>query len=197
MSHPSDGEMISRVEFGRRAGVDPVQVRRAIKIGALPDREDKLLPANLTDGQWRKPNRRTVSKRAAAAAIKDGTTETVPPARTTRRAPETPEQAAERIVTQTELLSLEGALKLKENYLGRLKQLEYDIKAGAVHNTSSCTTIVGQEYARVRTKVLAIPSEQAPALFRCQSVAEIEDALRGALVEALEALIRDEQSTGA
>ncbi len=95
------------------------------------------------------------------------------------------------------LLSLDEALKLKENYLGRLKQLEYDVKAGAVHNSGACTAIVGQEYARVRTKVLAIPSEQAPALFRCQTVAEIEDALRGALVEALEALVSDGYTIGA
>jgi hypothetical protein len=200
LSQEGKGESVSVSEFARRAGCDRKQVQRAIKKGLLSPEPDGKILASLVGGQWRKPNRRTIAKRAELAG---GTTQVAPPEknvsprRTGSRKAETPAEVAERLVAQHPLLSLDEALKLKENYLGRLKQLDYDLKAGTVHLSSNCVKAVGQEYARVRTKVLAVPSEQAPALFRCRSVAEIEDLLRGVLVEALEALTLDHEPAAA
>ena len=51
--------------------------------------------------------------------------------------------------------------------------------------------MVGAEYAQVRTRMLAIPAEQAPRLHRLKTVNEIQDALMAIIVEALEGLTGD------
>lgn len=98
---------------------------------------------------------------------------------------------AERLILTEGLLSLADAEKLKENYLGRLKQLEYDLKAGSVVPVAEVTRIVEAEYASVRTRLLAIPAEQAPRIHRCKTVAEVQDVLMSVVVQALEHLTRD------
>lgn len=182
-------------EFAKRAGCDEKQVRRAVEKGLVCKGDDGLLDAAQVDGQWRKPNRRGVQRLSApdVRTIADVRT----PADKSRRAPdvrtgETAEQAAERIVAQAgELLSLPDALKLKENYLARHQQLSYDLKSGAVVLAASVSTAVGAEYARVRTRLLAIPAERAPAVHRLKTVVEVEDLLRGVIVEALQELTLD------
>lgn len=191
MSHPDGAAGLSISEFARREGCDRTQVRRALEKGLISANPDGTIPVSAVGSQWRKPNRRTVIKKAGTMSVVPDVVPVAPVVPSPKRKAETVAEAAERIVAERPLLSLDEALKLKENYLGRLKQLEYDAKAGAVHTSASCVAAVGKEYARVRTKILAIPPEQAPALFRCRTVAEIEDLLRGALVEALEALTLD------
>lgn len=199
MSAPAQAEHISVREFARRAGCDEKQVRRAIEKGALAKDGNGLLDAAEVDGQWRKPNRRGVAKIAAATA------------RTTRnvrtradksadvvivRNDETAEEAAERIVAETgKLLTLPEALALKENYLARHQQLSYDLKAGSVVLVAEVAKAVGAEYATVRTKLLAIPAERAPAVHRCKTVSEVEDLLRSVISEALEGLTFDRDPT--
>jgi hypothetical protein len=50
---------------------------------------------------------------------------------------------------------------------------------------------VGEEYAKVRTKLLSIPSEHAPRIQRLKTVQEVQDVLHSIIVEALEELTRD------
>ncbi len=191
-------------EFARQAGCDEKQVRRAIEKGLISKGDDGLLDASQVAGQWRKPNRRGVSRAAADIAKPARTTENV---RTTARARklsatvrtgETPEEAAERIVAEAgDLLSLPEALKLKENYLARHQQLSYDLKCGTVVIAADVAKAVGAEYATVRTRMLAIPSEMAPAIHRLTSVVEVEDLLRSVIGQALEELTRDGIHTAA
>ena len=185
-------------EFARQAGCDEKQVRRALEKGLISKGEDNLLAADQVDGQWRKPNRRGISR---AAADNTGPVRTTKNVRTgprgrdvvaVVRTGETPEQAAERIVAEAgELLSLPEALKLKENYLARHQQLSYDLKCGTVVVAADVAKVVGAEYATVRTRMLAIPSEMAPAVFRLTSVVQVEDLLRSVIGQALEELTRD------
>jgi hypothetical protein len=51
---------------------------------------------------------------------------------------------------------------------------------------------VGEEYAKVRTRLLSIPSELAPRIHRLKTVAEVQDALRDGITEALEDLTNDD-----
>jgi hypothetical protein len=88
-------------------------------------------------------------------------------------------------------MTLDEARLLKEKYLGLLNQLEYDKESGLVVEVSEVTTAVGAEYAKVRTRLLAIPAEQAPRLHRLKTVVEVQDALQEIIVEALEELTRD------
>jgi phage terminase Nu1 subunit (DNA packaging protein) len=108
------------------------------------------------------------------------------------RAGETVAAAADRIMAETGAdMSIEEAKRVKENYLALLNQLEYDEKSGAVVAVADVTKAIGEEYARVRTRLLAIPAERAPDIHRMKTVTEVQDALQEMIVQALEELTRD------
>jgi len=110
----------------------------------------------------------------------------------TLSAGESAEAAAERILTgAVELLSFDEARRFKENYLGLMAQLEYDRDSGLVVDVTEVAKAVGAEYAKVRTRLLSIPAEQAPRLHRCKTPAELQDMLQEIITEALEELTRD------
>lgn len=101
-------------------------------------------------------------------------------------------QAAERILSETGAdMTIEEAKRVKENYLALLNQLEYDEKSGAVVAVAEVAKAVGEEYARVRTRLLAIPAERAPDIHRLKTVTQVQDALQEVIVRALEELSRD------
>ena len=105
---------------------------------------------------------------------------------------ETAAEAAERIMTATGApWDMDEARRVKENYLALLNQLEYDTKSGAVVLVSEVAAIVGAEYAKVRTKLLAIPAEHAPRIRRLKTVTEVQDALQELITDALEELTND------
>jgi hypothetical protein len=187
---------ISIREFARREGCNDKLVRRAINSGHLSVLADGTLDPALIGSGWRKTNRR-----ADICADKPAdTVESPQPVRTKVSAPplpvaaddETPDEAAERIISTIGAeLSLAEAERLKENYLALLRQLEYDIKSGQVVLVAEVVKAVAAEYAKVRTRLLAIPAEQAPRLHQCQTVAEVQDLLQAVVAEALEELTRD------
>ncbi|MEB2504629.1 hypothetical protein SB394_11965 [Burkholderia sp. BCCIQ04A] len=121
--------------------------------------------------------RKTVTQAASEVTLKSG---------------ESAEAAAERILTgAVELLSFDEARRFKENYLGLMAQLEYDRDSGLVVDVADVAKAVGTEYAKVRTRLLSIPAEQAPRLHRCKTPAELQDMLQEVITEALEELTRD------
>jgi len=112
--------------------------------------------------------------------------------RVTVKPGETVEEATARILIATGAnMNVDEAKRVKENYLALREQLEYDREARLVVAVEDVTRAVGEEYARVRTRLLSIPSEHAPRIHRLKSVLEIQDALHGIIVEALEELTRD------
>jgi hypothetical protein len=105
---------------------------------------------------------------------------------------ETPAQAADRIMVDVDVtMNVEEAKRIKESYLALLNQLEYDTKSGLVVMAADVAREVGQEYAKVRTRLLSIPSEQAPQIHRLKTVAEVQDALLACITEVLEELKLD------
>lgn len=105
---------------------------------------------------------------------------------------ETTEEAALRILTtQGASMTIEEAKRVKENYLALLSQLEYDQKSGAVVLVADVATAVGLEYSKVRTRLLAIPAEQAPRIHRLKTVNEVQDVLQELITEALEEMTSD------
>jgi hypothetical protein len=102
---------------------------------------------------------------------------------------ETAEEAAERIALGAAPHSYDEARRIKENYLALLNQLEYDERAGAVVAVKDVAGAVGSALAKVRTRLLAIPSEQAPQLARLKTAAEVQDALQTIITNALEELV--------
>jgi len=128
-------------------------------------------------GNSRSPKAKAVTQRDAEVTIRPG---------------ETAEQAAGRILVATGAdMDFDEARRVKENYLALQAQLEYDRDAGLVVAVSDVAKAVGDEYAKVRTRLLAIPAEHAPRIQRLKTVIEVQDALQEIIVEALEELTRD------
>lgn len=101
-------------------------------------------------------------------------------------------QAAVRLLVASGAdMDIEEAKRVKENYLALREQLEYDRDAGLVVEVADVAKAVGEEYAKVRTKLLSIPSEHAPRIQRLKTVQEVQDVLHCIIVEALEELTRD------
>ncbi|WP_433693233.1 hypothetical protein [Paraburkholderia phenoliruptrix] len=110
----------------------------------------------------------------------------------TMREGETPAEAAVRQLVATGAnMNVDEAKRVKENYLALQAQLEYDRDAGLVVDVADVAKAVGDEYAKVRTRLLAIPAEHAPRLQLLKSAVELQDALHEIIVEALEELTRD------
>lgn len=189
---------VSIREFARLAECDDKQVRRAIEKGRIQRFPDGSIDPAQVDGDWRRATRRAADKSADNLAKRgaDKLKMSAPAKRRKVSAPkrrESPAEAAERIVKEAgdDLLSLNDALRLKENFNARLKQLEYDQKAGKVVDVELIAKKVGEEYARVRTRLLAIPAEQAPTLHRFKTVTELQDRLLNLIIRALEELTAD------
>jgi hypothetical protein len=179
---------ISIREFARRDGCSGTLARRGVKTGHLTAFSDGTLDPAVVGTGWRKGNR-------------DGANVFAPEVRSAHpavaaRDDETPAQAAERIVSSDARYSQAEAERVKENYLALLRQLEYDLNSGLVVPVEDVAAVVDADYAKVRTRLLAIPSEQAPRLHRLRTVAELQDALLAIIIEALEELSRGGDGPG-
>lgn len=173
---------ISIREFARREGCSDTLVRRALKTSHLKALADGTLDPSLVGTGWRKGNRTGSAEPANTVRTETG---------------ETPAQAAERIITATgPTMDQAEAERVKENYLALLRQLEYDQKSGAVVAVADVAAAVGKQFASVRTKLLAIPAEQAPAVHRCKTVVEVQALLLQIITEALEDLTYDGDDAG-
>ncbi|URF02803.1 hypothetical protein [Cupriavidus campinensis] len=145
-------------------------------------RRDGVAPVTQAVTQAPKGNKRkTVTQVASEVTLAPG---------------ESADDAAGRILTgNVQLLDFDEARCFKENYLGLKAQLEYDRDSGLVVEVGEVARVVGAEYAKVRTRLLAIPAEQAPRLHRCKTPAELQDMLQEIITEALEELTRDGASS--
>lgn len=103
---------------------------------------------------------------------------------------ETPEQAAQRIVVAEGKapLTLEQATLMKETYLAKLRQLEYDLKAGAVVASEDVERAVVEEYLEVRNGLHSLGARLAPQLVPLRDPEQIKAAIDTAVFAALAAL---------
>jgi non-ribosomal peptide synthetase component E (peptide arylation enzyme) len=108
---------------------------------------------------------------------------------------ETAESAAERIVIAQGHAphTLAEAERIKENYLAKLKELEFDIKSGEVIRIADVRAIVAAEYAAVRSRLLPIGAEVAPRAAFLTSPPELQELYDEAVGEALDGLTLDRQ----
>ncbi|CAI0838449.1 Uncharacterised protein [Serratia proteamaculans] len=88
-------------------------------------------------------------------------------------------------------MTIDEARQMKENFLALLTQLEYDIKSGQVLPYKDMIEAVGNEYARMRTRLISIAPEHGPRLRVLASTtndAEFVQALQEVVYEAMEEL---------
>lgn len=108
---------------------------------------------------------------------------------------ESPTKTVERMISENGVtMTLDEARQMKENFLALLTQLEYDIKSGQVLPYKDMIEAVGNEYARMRTRLIAIAPEHGPRLRVLASTtndAEFVQALQEVVYEAMEELSLD------
>ena len=107
-------------------------------------------------------------------------------------------RAAAALVDQDGVFATKNdAERFRDSFIGRLRQVEYDRESAKVADVADTARLVGEEYAKVRTRLLAIPAERAPQLHRCKTVAEVQDMLRDLITKALEELTLDGDAASA
>ncbi|ULF52628.1 RNA polymerase subunit sigma-70 [Serratia marcescens] len=108
---------------------------------------------------------------------------------------ESPTKTVERMIAEHGVtMTLDEARQMKEIFLALLTQLEYDIKSGQVLPYKDMIEAVGNEYARMRTRLIAIAPEHGPRLRVLASTtndAEFVQALQEVVYEAMEELSLD------
>jgi hypothetical protein len=156
------------MEFARRENVSDTLVHRAIRTGALSRLPDGKMDPALVGTIWRASQKHTANR---------------------------PNKNPNRGGEQSDRLPYAEAVLRRENATGLLKQLEYDLKSGAVVRIADVAALLGDQCARVRTRLLAIPAERAPQIHRLKTVAEVQEALHAAVYEALLELTCDDQSS--
>ncbi|MBP0996665.1 RNA polymerase subunit sigma-70 [Serratia fonticola] len=109
--------------------------------------------------------------------------------------PESATKTVERMIAEHGVtMTIDEARQMKENFLALLTQLEYDIKSGQVLPYKEMIEAVGNEYARMRTRLIAIAPEHGPRLRVLASTtndAEFVQALQEVVYEAMEELSLD------
>jgi len=189
-------EGISIREFARREACNDKLVRRAIQGGFLTAFSDGSLDQALVGSAWRKSNREAADK--AADQVRTVRTEPADIALepqshggALKRAQRPPAEVDPEDLAEGETPSLAHSQRVKEHYLAQQRRLEYERLAGELVPVAEVAQLVGDEYARVRTRLLALAAEQSPRLHRLKTVAEVQDVLMGLVVEALEELTGD------
>jgi hypothetical protein len=154
-------EFINKSEFARREGCDEKQIRRAIEKGILVANSEGLLDSSQVKSGWRKSNRRSNLKVVSDNSDIVRTTENVREsfARTDDEVNESAEEAAERLLASgnAPLLNYADALQLKENYIGRLRQLEYEQKSGNLIDLELAQGVLFEEFRNLRDAWLNWP----------------------------------------
>ena len=79
-------------------------------------------------------------------------------------------------------MDFDEARRVKEDYVALLNQLEYDTKSDLVVMGGAVLKEIGEEYAKVRTRRLVIPSEQSQQLQLYKTVEAIEKEFMGAFM---------------
>lgn len=166
---------VNQAEFARLSGVTRNTVTKWKTRGWLVMRGDRV-DVDASNARLKKYRRDGLPKGG----------EVTP--RVTRKRGETPNQAAERIALSGAPYDIDEARRIKENYLALLNQLEYDERSGAVVAVQDVAGAIGQQLSRVRTRLLAIPAECATRVLVLKTAPEVQEALRAAVIEALEEL---------
>lgn len=108
---------------------------------------------------------------------------------------ESPAAIAERMITESGVtMTRDEALTMKENYFALHAQLDYDVKAGKLLPWQDMVDEVAQEYARMRTRLIALAPEHGPRLRALASTTddtEFVAALQELIYEALNELAID------
>ena len=169
---------ISKREFARRVDCSESLVRKKIAQGRLLPEEDGTLDPALVD--------------AVLASGWDGLYE--PGAHTAHGAHSDMERLNAAGVTGTQStdeisstlgISKLGAERVKEVYLARLRQLEYETKSGLVISKEDAAAAWEEHVSNARARLLNIPTKLAPLVAMESDMAGCQDLIKREIHDAL------------
>lgn len=102
------------------------------------------------------------------------------------------EQAAAAAVGDTSAMDLDEARRRKEAAFAAMAELDLGKRRGELVEIESVSEIVGEEYSRVRAKLMGMPVKLAPVLEQATTVQEYREIVEDAVVECLSELSADE-----
>ena len=88
------------------------------------------------------------------------------------------------------------ATRRKEVYLARCQKIKYEKEIGKLVDADAAAQVVANEYAKVRSKILAIPTRTATRLSVMKNPAEIKRYLDAEIAEVLNELTFDDEMDG-
>ena len=88
------------------------------------------------------------------------------------------------------------ATRRKEVYLARCQKVKYEKEIGKLVDVDAAAQVVANEYAKVRSKILAIPTRTATRLSVMKNPAEIKRYLDTEIAEVLNELTFDDEMDG-
>lgn len=182
----------TQAEFARMKGVSRKTVTKWKDKGLVSMTPDGLV--KIEESEWllaeRSPNYRGGTAKVQAVAPAARPAPNIPARPAPKIEPdETPEEAAERIVVEEGRApyKLAEAVRIKENYLALLRQLEFDVKSGAVVPIDTVLAGIVEQFSRVRNKMLNLATRVAPRAAVLRTAEEVR-----ALVEAEVTLVLQE-----
>lgn len=152
---------ISIAEFSKLDGASTTYIYRAIAEGKLKKFADGSLDPSLAGSPWRAGNK------AKEGLNNEGSLE------------------IEDIKTRAD------AERVQAYYKAMLAKIEFDEKIGLIAPVQMMLKRMSGDYAKVRTKMLAIPAEQAPNLILIKNAAEMQQALLKVITAALRPIAED------
>lgn len=170
---------MTQSDFAKSRGVSKMAVSQWKKKGLLVFTSDGLVDVAASTALI---DSRPVVNRGGKAARQTALPEIEPG--------ETPEQAAERLIVSGAVPthSHAEAARIKENYLALLRQLEYDRESGAVVEVEVVAQQVAEQFAVVRSRLLAIPSRVAPRIAVLTDAEEVRALIDEEVALALQEL---------
>lgn len=106
------------------------------------------------------------------------------------------EKIAQDAVGDTKNLDFEEARRRKMAAEAAMTELDLAQRRGELIPIEEIANLVGEEYANVRAKLLAIPVKMAPLMLGLDDLANARGLLEDGLTEAMEELTADEQYSG-
>lgn len=155
MSAEQTSARVSGREFARLAGCDEKQVRRALDRGTLVADASGKLDVSQVHSEWRRPR---VDSREVPAPPKSKRGKSV---RRNVRTPKGDSVAGVPKRLSAESASLKRAVAHKEDYAGRLKELEYRQRAGELIDLGLARQVLFDEARAARDAWLNWPTRFA------------------------------------
>lgn len=178
---------VTQAEFARLKDVSRKTVTMWKAKGLLSMAPDGLV--KVEESEWLLADRPAVYRGGIAKGrAVSGGSEAARPAKD-----ETPEEAADRIVNREGRAPYDHAeaVRIKENYLALLRQLEYDQKSGAVASIEDVAIALATECAIIRANYRALGARCAPRLAMLREATECQAVIDAEVDRILEDLTLD------